>query len=485
MEETSAESHIVELQNALAWAGVEAFRTTIYVEHAGRIKEAQLTCDKRGEYIHSYLLESPGCILNKHQGAATLAEAFALLTSWLPGATIFPETVTVIDKATVQPAEPLYRTTKLSWCEAFRCHTCDLEDTTNPEHTRARVLQNKLWAQLTGGTGGIKAWNATPTVGRALIDWSGTQLGGARLRGTVLTGLHFNCANFDGADMTKAFLVGTTLGHATFRGATLDHADLSNAFAENADFTGYSIKLGNLRSARLKNCIFKDADLSKADLTDAHLQGADISTANTTDAKFYDAEYDENTSLPAEFPLWSTLTWMGSGPNPYWEWLRKTLMTTGVADFDQFCQYVKDYFHGPSLNNAFKMLKKERFQLFADVKDQLVTGVVKSQTNPKLAYSCSLASDGTYFCATQNLRQCGGLKGSICKHILVLVIGLAKSAQIDLTKTTKWILESVGKKKSVFDKQQITEVFLKYKKAEAGQVDWRPTETIPEDYYAF
>jgi hypothetical protein len=25
--------------------------------------------------------------------------------------------------------------------------------------------------------------------------------------------------------------------------------------------------------------------------------------------------------------------------------------------------------------------------------------------------------------------------------------------------------------------------FLRYKGAEAGEVDWRPTETIPEDYY--
>jgi hypothetical protein len=28
------------------------------------------------------------------------------------------------------------------------------------------------------------------------------------------------------------------------------------------------------------------------------------------------------------------------------------------------------------------------------------------------------------------------------------------------------------------------EIFIKYKGAEAGEVDWRPTETMPEDYYA-
>ena len=27
-------------------------------------------------------------------------------------------------------------------------------------------------------------------------------------------------------------------------------------------------------------------------------------------------------------------------------------------------------------------------------------------------------------------------------------------------------------------------IFLRYKGAEAGEIDWRPTETIPEDYYS-
>jgi len=31
----------------------------------------------------------------------------------------------------------------------------------------------------------------------------------------------------------------------------------------------------------------------------------------------------------------------------------------------------------------------------------------------------------------------------------------------------------------------MSQTFLKYKGAEAGEIDWRPTETVPEDYYAF
>ena len=29
-----------------------------------------------------------------------------------------------------------------------------------------------------------------------------------------------------------------------------------------------------------------------------------------------------------------------------------------------------------------------------------------------------------------------------------------------------------------------TKPLLRYRGAQAGEVDWRPTETVPEDYYA-
>ena len=36
----------------------------------------------------------------------------------------------------------------------------------------------------------------------------------------------------------------------------------------------------------------------------------------------------------------------------------------------------------------------------------------------------------------------------------------------------------------ILDKDAMSETFLKYKGAEAGDIDWRPTETVPEDFYA-
>jgi hypothetical protein len=135
------------------------------------------------------------------------------------------------------------------------------------------------------------------------------------------------------------------------------------------------------------------------------------------------------------------------------------------------------------LSKALAMLKAERFQLFSQVEADSVVGVVKSQTNPGLVYSCRLASDGSFACCTQNLNPCGGLRGALCKHLLVLVVGLTKAGQLDAGTVDGWVKASTANK-PLLDRDQMSATFLRYQGAEAGEVDWRPTETIPEDYYA-
>lgn len=130
-----------------------------------------------------------------------------------------------------------------------------------------------------------------------------------------------------------------------------------------------------------------------------------------------------------------------------------------------------------------KMLRAERFQLFSAVTDDHVTGVVKSQTDPGLVYACRLGTSGEFFCCTQNLMHCGGLRGALCKHILVLAIGLAQSGELDPARASAWATAS-KQHKPALDRDAATATFVRYKGAEAGEVDWRPTETIPEDYYA-
>jgi hypothetical protein len=65
----------------------------------------------------------------------------------------------------------------------------------------------------------------------------------------------------------------------------------------------------------------------------------------------------------------------------------------------------------------------------------------------------------------------------------VLIVGLTKAGELEPDKIDDWVMASKGQK-PVIDKDAMSETFLKYKGAEAGEVDWRPTETIPEDYYA-
>ena len=42
-----------------------------------------------------------------------------------------------------------------------------------------------------------------------------------------------------------------------------------------------------------------------------------------------------------------------------------------------------------------------------------------------------------------------------------------------------------GGKRPGSDSELAAETFLQYKAAQAGEIDWRPTETIPEDFYAY
>jgi hypothetical protein len=132
---------------------------------------------------------------------------------------------------------------------------------------------------------------------------------------------------------------------------------------------------------------------------------------------------------------------------------------------------------------ATDMLRADRFRLFAEVDADRLVGVVKSQSDPSLVYSCRLACDGTYTCCTQNLNPCGGLRGSPCKHQLVLILGLARAGELEFETAMEWVRAACGKKPHL-DRDAMTQVFLRYKGAEAGEIDWRPTETIPEDFYA-
>ena len=154
-----------------------------------------------------------------------------------------------------------------------------------------------------------------------------------------------------------------------------------------------------------------------------------------------------------------------------------------TIDIATFMKRLEDSTDPARLSKALAMLKAERFQLFSQVTDDLVVGVVKSQTDPDLVYSCRLTSQGDFGCCTQNLNVCGGLRGAPCKHLLVLIVGLSKSRELDPASVDRWVQASRLRKPEL-DRELMSDTLLRYKGAEAGEIDWRPTETIPEDYYA-
>ena len=143
---------------------------------------------------------------------------------------------------------------------------------------------------------------------------------------------------------------------------------------------------------------------------------------------------------------------------------------------------------GGKLSKAWAMLRKDRFRLYAEVHADFVCGVVRAQSSEERVYACRLAADGKYSCCTQNLIQCVVSKGAPCKHLLVLVVGLVKAGQLDGKTALDWLQKSrrqgLTKDGCKPDKDVVTATFLKYKGTEAGEIDWRPTDTIPEDFYS-
>ena len=61
-------------------------------------------------------------------------------------------------------------------------------------------------------------------------------------------------------------------------------------------------------------------------------------------------------------------------------------------------------------------------------------------------------------------------------------LGLVQAGELDPTTIDGWVAKTHDIKAEL-NKETMGEIFIRYKGAEAGEVDWRPTETVPEDYY--
>lgn len=466
-----------KLENQLS--DIAELKSSAYLEVNGYLEEVQFTADSWGKHIRAYHMHSPGEAGYTHAGVDKLEDALKQITDWCPYSQLLVDTIMV---QTCHESVELARLVSAVWREAFPRHitnddTCDKD----PMEQRKDALRTRLAPLLRGRYGGISRWNKLR--GQNMVNWSHSDLPSAPLKGANLRALNWHGSTFDNAQMESCNLSGANISNASFQGTNLSKSNLQDCDAQNANFSNALLSSANLSTANLNNANLTNCDLKMAKLVQCSLHGVDLSTCKI-DAKtnLAAAKYDETTKLPQEFPQWRQLFWRGSGPDPYREKLASMLESPVEIEFEDFLQYMQWNFDFSRVDKAISMMKKEKFQLFAEVTSENVVAVIKSQTDPDLVYASLLDKNGMFSCCTQNLKVCGGLKGSLCKHHLVMLMGLVKYKELNANVATKWALSTIDKSQKL-NKDAATQVFIKYKGAEAGEIDWRPIETIPEDYY--
>ncbi len=327
-----------------------------------------------------------------------------------------------------------------------------------------------LLTDLRGGEKGVRRWNARPLKERKAVGGAGgLDLEGAALAGVDLASLPLAGARFDRARLIGAWLLEADLQRASFREADLSKAWCAGADLRGADFTGATLAQTNLRGCDCREAVFAGCNLDEANLGGANLCGVDLSSANLRGAVFGDATYDEGTRWPFGFRPPYGLVWAGRGTVP--------------AGLDAFVRRLEPFVDARRLGRALEMLKAERFELFAQVDGDGLAGVVKGPSEPDKVYSCRLSADGRFACCDQDLTGCQSMREALCKHLLVLLIGLARAGEVEAAVVERWVQASRQRKPKV-EGDVMSEALTRYQAAQAGEVTWRPIKTAPKDYYS-
>jgi uncharacterized protein YjbI with pentapeptide repeats len=471
---------------AAAAAGAKKFETTAEVD-IGKGEFAKLS------YIIAKWGSGARSIYEKDDNEAntvyneidspSFEQTFLNFADRWPNATLRLDTITASGSKTHR-GQKLLDLAIAAWAEAFGLDAASPEALQKQKDDQVQAiyeLRKTILSELTSGPAGVQKWNSLQERERRQIgSLQSLNLNKAKLNEIDFANCDLKGSSFEGASLKKSILFRANLEGANFNAANLTECHLISTSCKGASFVGTNMTKAYLTSANLIGANLSNANLSGSSLDMADLQDADFTGARLDGINFESATYDSRTKFPKGFVPPSSMKFdqpppplTPVGPPP----------KAGSLDFDAFLKELNSKVDSARMRKAGSMLKAERFQLFAEVKDDSIVGVVKSQTDAGLVYSCRLVSDGAFSCCTQNLRPCGGLQGALCKHLLVLIVGLAKAGQLDSATVNHWI-DLSRSKKPVIDQDIMSATFLRYKGAEAGEVDWRPTETIPEDFYA-
>lgn len=338
-------------------------------------------------------------------------------------------------------------------------------------------------AVLKNGPAGVKKWNRLTVAERSKIKLAGADFSGCDLSGINLKGIAAGGASFVNAVLADASLHSCDCHNASFAGATLTRAKLIGGDFDAVDFSRSNLAGADLTDSHFKKASFPGADLTGANLTNISVVGADLSSATLADATFSGGWFDKQTQWPAGFLPPGDMAWHGSGTDPRLAGKGKKAV---AADINGLMARLYKVIDPARMKRTLDMLKSGKNQLFAEIEPTMVRGIVRSQKETDLVYSCVLTDDGTYACCTPDVELCLGLRGEPCKHVLVLLIGLARAGQIDVTTADRWVTVAANRNHrwNKTTKNHVSDTLLRYKGVQAGEVDWRPTETIPEDFYA-
>ncbi|MBW4634640.1 MAG: pentapeptide repeat-containing protein [Iphinoe sp. HA4291-MV1] len=123
---------------------------------------------------------------------------------------------------------------------------------------------------------------------------SSAQLEGADLQGAVLENVSLTGADLSNAHLKDADLYAARLGRVIAVGTQLSFANLTKTDWQGADLTGAyldhaNLSNANLNATRLANAILRSANMENANLRNADLSLADLREANLTGADFQGA----------------------------------------------------------------------------------------------------------------------------------------------------------------------------------------------------
>ena len=364
-------------------------------------------------------------------------------------------------------------------------------------------IREQLLAALKSGGEAIARWNDATDDDRDLVeelasqefngvDWRKINLRDRELMGTKLAKANLSDADLSYTLLNRAQLKSARLDRATGWGTQLRAASLIDASLVQTSLHCAFLNDANLRGANLSDAVFENCDL----------RGADFSTANLHDTVFRGSKIDEQTKWPKGYALTWNMVWAGTGPSPLpeppppppepvnVEEETDDLRDEGEADEEAiaeagelagFLDQLEEHVSVGKLDKALDLLQATPLELFYDLSKSSVSGVVRAPADPDLAFCCHLSDDGAYGCCSSNLATCNGLRGSLCKHLLVLLVGLVQKGVLSADQAAKWVAASTENKPET-DKELCSQSLERLEAADQGGTPWKPVATNPDDF---